>query len=727
MAVKLSSLAFLKRIPKRVCLNASFSSLSCANIIHVSPETDQNPPNSSDCESKIQFLKNKVHPDSLINVLDTTTDVNSSLKLFKWASHQKKFKHDVNTYYLMILKLGLAGNIEEMEGFCNEMVKENCPTFGEVFLRLIDSFVRNCRLDEALRVLSCMNSSSFKPSVGVFNVLMGALVDAKRDFKNVLFVYKEMVKVGIVPNVETLNYLLEALFEDDRVDTALDQYRRMNKKGCSPNTRTFEVLIGGLIAKERADEALVILDEMLQLECVVDLNFYTCVVPLLCRINKLEAGMRLFKKMKSSKLSPDSSTYGALVECLCLNLYMDEAIKLFEETKDGGVTLDHDIYVDIVRGFCKLRKFKIAKKFLSDNDVDITCPYNVLLGAYCNDGNLAAAKDLFEEMFERNLTDSLSWNFLIGFLCEIGGIKKALEVLCRRIVFSFLPDCATYSALVIGKCKQDAVEDALLLFHQVQHKCVVLDSVSYAELVKCLSQKEKIQEAAEVFRYMSSKQIALQSASFDLLIKGLCSIGNVESAIRFLFLAHSCGTSYSSVAYSSIMRGLSKLEKANDLLVVLSRMIVDGFPLEKETYSILIESMSLANYPDHSALFFNVMLSKGLLPNSETVTSLLSCLDRNSQMHIILCAIDQLLSCSDVLDSSMYNMLISGLIKGHRNTASRLLDMMLGNGWIPNNDTHQLLVGSVEKEESEVGTPISKNLGPQGEVSTILAEALAQT
>ncbi|KAL3515867.1 hypothetical protein ACH5RR_022769 [Cinchona calisaya] len=726
MAVKLSSLVFLKRIPKRVGLNPSFSSLSCEKIVQIHTETDQNPPNSSDFESKIQFLKNKLHPDSLIRVLNSTTDLNSSLILFKWASLQEKFKHNVDTYYLMILKLGLAGSVEEMEGFCNELVKENFLGFEEAFLGLIDCFVRNDKLNEALRVLYCMNSTSSRPSLGVFNVLIGALVEAKRDFKDVLFVYKEMVKVGIVPNVETLNYLLEALFEDDRVDTALDQYRRMNKKGCSPNSGTFEVLISGLIAKERLVEALVILNDMLELGCEVDLNFYAHIVPLLCSINKLEAGIRLFKKMKASKVPPDSLTYGAMVRCLCRNLYMDEAINLFEEMMDSGITPDDDLFVDVVQGFCRLHKFSEAKKFLVDNDVDITCPYNALLGAYCNDGNFATAKDLLDEMFKRKLTDSFSWNSLIGCLCEIGKIKKALEVLCRMIVLSFVPDSTSYSALIVGKCKQNEPEDAFVLFKQVQQKCQVLTSASYAELVKCLSHKEKIQEAAEVFCHMSSKKIALHSTSFDLLIKGFCALENVENAIRFLYLAHCSGTSYSSVAYNSIVQGLSELEKTDDVLVVLSRMIIDGCPLQEETYSILIQSMSLANNADHCVRFLNVMLSKGLLPNSETITSLLSCLGRHSQMHIILSAVDQLISCSDVLDSGMYNMLISGLLKeGYRSAAGRLLEIMLGKGWIPNTETHQLWVGSVVKRELELGASIKENLGQKDEVSSILADALA--
>ncbi|CAI9763530.1 unnamed protein product [Fraxinus pennsylvanica] len=59
---------------------------------------------------------------------------------------------------------------------------------------------------------------------------------------------------GILPNIDTMNYLLDSLFETGRVDTALDLYRRLDKKGCNPNSRTFEILISSLVARNQVEE-----------------------------------------------------------------------------------------------------------------------------------------------------------------------------------------------------------------------------------------------------------------------------------------------------------------------------------------------------------------------------------------------------------------------------------------------------------------------------------------
>ena len=63
-----------------------------------------------------------------------------------------------------------------------------------------------------------MNSRGFKMSVEDVNRLLGVVVERKRGIKDVLFICKEMVKGGLVPNVDTLN----CLFDNDWVDLVLD-------------------------------------------------------------------------------------------------------------------------------------------------------------------------------------------------------------------------------------------------------------------------------------------------------------------------------------------------------------------------------------------------------------------------------------------------------------------------------------------------------------------------
>ncbi|XP_051147347.1 pentatricopeptide repeat-containing protein At1g63330-like isoform X2 [Andrographis paniculata] len=684
MAVKLSSSIVSRRIPNWVSLKANLSSISCAiNYLHPTSESDNCiPSNSPDLEAKIQRLKNnKLCSATLISVLEGTPDLNSSIKLFKWASRQKQFRPTAETYRMLILKLGLAGNLSEMERFCNEMVRVRCCGFEKSLLSLIDSFVGDRRFSEALRVVYAMNSNgcSHHLSIETFNSLMRVLMEEKSDFKDVVFVYKEMVKAGIAPNVDTLNYLLEGLFESGRVDTAMDQYRRMGRKGCEPNVRTFEIVVRGLAYADHVGESVAVLEEMFRSGCEADAKFYVCVVPIFCGMKNLDVGLRLFGMMRASNVDPDCATYSAVIRCLCEFLRLDDAIKLLEEMRGKGVMPESRVYVDIIDGLCKLNKLAEAEDILVENGIFDPYLHNMILGSYCKNGIFP--KGMFDKMLESGALDATSWNILIGFLCKKSMIDEALEWLCRMVISSFHPNSDTYSSLILGNCKAGKFSNGLDLFASIKSKDWVLDSVTYAELVECLCETGNVREAANVFRYMASKGCALRSSSFNFLIGKICAGGDVYKAVGLLPLAYCC-----------------------------------------ETYSIVIRYMSATNQAGSCVSVFNLMLSVGVMPDAEALARLLSCLAKNSRVHSILRSMDKIALESEFLDPVVYNLLIRSLWnEGFETEARRVLDKILEMGRVPDASTHALLVGSVETDD------VKGNHRNDDSVSCILEEGLGKT
>ncbi|KAK6915732.1 Pectinesterase inhibitor domain [Dillenia turbinata] len=715
MAINLVSSTLLRRIPRWVFLNLSFSSISSATQIEIDSENYHDPKNSNKSVVKIQSSNDCV--------LDSTTDLSSALKIFKWVSLEKRFQQTADTYYKIILKWGMLGNLEEVEGFCREMVKERFSGTEETLIALINAFVNAHKIDEALRVLMVINSSGFKVSVVTYNVLLGAIVEGKMDFRVVVYVYKEMVKSGVIPNVDTLNYLLEALFDRNEVRSALEQYRRMRKKGCEPNSKTFEIVMGGLLARNQVDEAVVILHEMLKLECELDMGFYASMIPMFCRENKASQVITLYKRMKESKIVLDGFVFGVLIQCLCDNLLLDDACQILEEVEERGFLQDDDVLVYIVHGFCRLEKWNEALWFLGDKNVLKTRPHNVLLEGYCDAGKFLDAIDLLEKMLERNIADVTSWNILLRCFIENAWTRKAFELLGRMIVTSFVPDSGTYSALIIGKCNLNEYENALELFHGAWVKGWILESASYSKLLEGLCHVAKVQEAAEIYMYLSEKRCVLEPSALNTLILGLCMKREVEKAIRLRSLAYCSGTYCPTSTFSAIMLALYKSGNVKDLLALVSQMLVEGCPLNEEAYNLILLSVIAQGRPNDCAMVFNMMVSEGLPPDSEILDRVFLFLTNHSELHIIWAAIETLSSTYEVIDSAMYSKLIDGLLKeGYKNEARRLLDLMLERGWMPDAITHVLLIGSTDGEATtEKGDPYN-SIDAQDVVSSILAE-----
>lgn len=718
MAIKLPSLAHPTRFLRWVYLSSS-----CIAEISETPAIFK-PKDSSEFDQNLNFLRNKLAPDNLIRVLDSTSDLNSAVRIFKWASRQKSFHHTSHTYFRIILKLGMAGNVLEMRDFCEKLVKDRCSGAEEALVSLVHEFVEHCRIKEAITVLVNMNLGGYRPPVEVFNVLLGALVDEeRRDFQNALFVYKEMVKACVLPTVETLNYLLEVLFATNRIDLAFDQFRRMNNKGCNPNSRTFEILVKGLIENGRVDEAATVLEQMLEVECKPDLSFYTCIIPLFCTENKVEEAVKLFKMMKDSDFVPDSFIYEVLVRYFSENWQLDSAVGLINEMIERGMPPKNNVLIDVVNCFCELGKINEAIMFLEDAQVHETAPFNTLLEGCCNAGEILAASVLLETMSERNIADCQSWNILIRWLCENEETKNAYILLGRMIKSFVILDDATYSALVVGNCRLGKYEDAMELFHQICSRCWVLDFVSYSELVSGLCDIKHSQDAIEVFHYMSMKRCSIHSLSFYKLIKCVCDSGQVNKAIRLWQLAYFCGIYGCIATHTTVMRELSKSRRVKDLLAFLSQMLMVGSNLDVEAYCILIDSMSKQNKIKKCVLFFNMMVNNGLIPDADRLFDQLSFIANHSQLTMISSAIDRI-SDGEILNPAMYSLLITGLLKeGKEHEARRLLDSMLEKGWVPDATTHNLLIGS-DVREGRGQAMLFDNSTAEDSVSNILAEGL---
>ncbi|KAK9673330.1 hypothetical protein RND81_12G161000 [Saponaria officinalis] len=724
MAGKLKSLMISNKISNWVCLK-NFASICGAICAQNYPEIDQKLVNRTEIDPRIQFLKNDLCPDNLIRVLDKTHDLNSAIRVFKWASLQKQFSHTAGTYSKIVSKLGLAGNVDEMEGFCSEMVKFRGG--DEALGAVLDVFVSNGRLDEAMRVVLVLNSRRFKLCLRKWNNVLSGLVDGKRGFRDVMLMYKEMVKSGTVPDVDTLNNLIKALFDANMVDKALDQFRRMNKKRCVPNCRTFEIVIYGLLMSNRVDESVCVMNEMFEDGVIPDLSFCNKVIPLFSKENKLEQVMKLFDVIKSLDYELDFSTYESLINCLCLNMRISEAIELFDKMRNSGFNTSADVLMDLLNACCKLGKLDEGRKLLDDNQVVDTSPYNVMIRGYCDARRFLAAKDLLQKTLLMNVADDLSFNILFQGLCFAMFVNQAREVLGKMIISSHVPDSTTYSAFVTGECYLGKYNEALNLFQHVAENDGILDPYSYGELIKGLCKLEKFQEATEVFMYMSLRNSVLQSSQFSLLIEGLCATAKVDEAMKVLNFGHIHQNPVIISAYSSIMRCLLKLNRPNNSLFMLPQILKRGLVLDTETYCILIQCVIAMCETKYCVSFLNLMVGEDLVPDHETLASALPHFAYHSKLQTIWVSVDKLCRESQVIDSDMFNLLINGLYKeGFKTEACRLLDYMLEKGWVPDASTHGLLIGS-HSVDTEPKLLKPDNFVMEDEVSSILCEGLGET
>jgi pentatricopeptide repeat protein len=129
-----------------------------------------------------------------------------AIRIFKWASSQRIFAHTVDTYACMISRLGVVGDCDEMDSLLKEMIKLNAPKLDKILNDLVQLLSRRNRCDEALLVIQNACSGKLKMPVSSCNAVLCGLVREGRGLRPFIRAYMDIVKAGVLPDVETLNW-----------------------------------------------------------------------------------------------------------------------------------------------------------------------------------------------------------------------------------------------------------------------------------------------------------------------------------------------------------------------------------------------------------------------------------------------------------------------------------------------------------------------------------------
>ena len=226
----------------------------------------------------------------------------------------------------------------------------------------------------------------------------------QHDLNNALRLFKEMVSKKCKPNIVTYTSLIDGYCRQGNTCRAENLFREMQSHGLVPNVITYSILIGGFCKGSKLAKAASIFEEMLMNKCVPnDVTFNYLVNGFTNNASNMtserEIGtekheypvfLKLFKRMISDGLSSKKSVYNCIFICLCQHRMLTTAFKLREKMISRYILDDPFTFVALLHGIClegKSREWKdVISCNLSEQDIDIAVRYSKLLDMYLPDG-----------------------------------------------------------------------------------------------------------------------------------------------------------------------------------------------------------------------------------------------------------------------------------------------------------------------------------------------------
>ncbi|KAG5566101.1 hypothetical protein RHGRI_001889 [Rhododendron griersonianum] len=216
------------------------------------------------------------------------------------------------------------------------------------------------------------------------------------------------------------------------------------------------------------------------------------------------------------------------------------AFDLFKSAQDRYcVTPNTKSYNILMRAFCLNGDLSVAYSLFNQMPKRDVVPdvesYKILMQGLCRNSQVNRAVDLLGDMLNKGFVpDTLSYTTLLNSLCRKKKLKEAYKLLCRMKVKGCNPDIVHYNTVIVGFCREGRAFDACKVLEDMPSNGCLPNLVSYRSLVAGLCRQGLYDEAENYVKEMMSKGFSPHFSVFHAMIKGFCNVGKVEEACGLL-------------------------------------------------------------------------------------------------------------------------------------------------------------------------------------------------
>ncbi|XP_071698360.1 uncharacterized protein [Rutidosis leptorrhynchoides] len=218
--------------------------------------------------------------------------------------------------------------------------------------------------------------------------------------------------------------------------------------------------------------------------------------------------------------------------------------------------------------------FKSAHRYDVSPNVE---SYNILMRAFCGNGDLSIAYHLFNEMFKRDVVPNVeSYRVLMQGLCRKSQVNRAVDLLDDMLNKGFVPDSLTYTSVLNSLCRKKKLREAYKLLCRMKVKGCNPDIVHYNTVILGFCRENRAHDACKVLEDMPSNGCLPNLVSYSTLVGGFCSQGLYDEAKTYLDLMVSKGFSPHVSVWHFLINGLCNVGKVDEACVVLEGMLKSG-------------------------------------------------------------------------------------------------------------------------------------------------------
>ncbi|KAK3236422.1 hypothetical protein CYMTET_53438 [Cymbomonas tetramitiformis] len=550
-----------------------------------------------------------------------------------------------------------AGRARELDAARDAFHQAEAAGIATTFLynAFIDACARSHQLEEAFSVWQEMDSAGVAPNTVTFNTLIACAAWCASP-ERARQVYCQMVADGIPRTERTFGALLSAAASGKQVDLewAYQVYEAAAKERVSQNNHMLSSLLTCCAraqpkaGPEEGERALGTYRTARAQGLRPNAAVFSALLTLCAKCDRPAEAVQVFEEMLRDGLALDPYCLTSLLTA-CRNGSQEEVNRAVEVFLDCRPALQHTVVCNAALDLCARQSLPdLAFDIYSQMGVPDIITYNTLIMACANDGDVARAIGVAEDMQAANLhPNERTYGALLHVAAQAGKHEIARHIFEQMRSKGIQPNSWTYTALMDACVKSADPDLALAVFADMKRSGVPLTIVTYGCLMDACSKAGRSETALQVYRAMQEEGVQPNDRVHNVLIRCCSQAGDLEEMMDAMKGAGPRGVKLDPDTYESVVRALCAAGFPQRAMRVYSWMRSNAHAPSLQTTEELVKACCADGQVEWAYRIYTSLRVEGRMVEgaacSELITALCTAVqvDRALQVYEDLAQVDK--------------------------------------------------------------------------------------
>ncbi|ESQ38148.1 hypothetical protein EUTSA_v10028467mg [Eutrema salsugineum] len=408
---------------------------------------------------------------------------------------------------------------------------------------------------------------------------------------------------SLLNSTKTFNSLINHFSSHGDHLQVLSTFSSMLANRFQPDAFTFPSLLKACASLQLLSFGLSIHQQVLVNGFSSDCYTSSSLVNLYAKFGILGHARKLFDEMRER----DVVHWTTMIGCYSRAGFVGEVFSLVNEMRYQGVKPGPVTLLEMLSGVSEIVQLQCLHAFavVYGFNCDIAA-MNSLLNLYCKFGRVLDAKDLFDQMEQR---DMVSWNTMVSGFAIVGNMTEILKLLYRMRDDGLRPDQQTFGAsLSVSGTMCDLIMGRMI-HCQIVNTGFDADMHLRTALMTMYLKCGEEEASFRVFETIPDKDVVC----WTVMVSGLVRLGRAEKALIVFSEMLDSGSDLSSEAIASVVAACAQLCSFDLGSSVHGYVLRKGHTLDTPALNSLITMYAKCGHLDKSLALFERMNERDLV------------------------------------------------------------------------------------------------------------------